>query len=227
MTIGSLAKPPPTFLEYKDSLGQYSFGYSAPGSARSEVRSIDGSTRGSYSYVDVFGNIQSAQYTADGENGFQITATNLPQAPKQIEDTAEVAAARIAHLKALEAASKLANENPEQNEQALAVEVARSANSVNKAQENMEQTVIQAQANSAMSPEAMKRSSSDEPQKAESNASKEDSTENSSAGNGAAMVKMLNQPSQDGSSAVRSQFFMEYSWEKNDQSFPTNSHVFP
>lgn len=110
---GSLAKPPPTFLEYKDSLGQYSFGYSAPGSARSEVRSLDGSTRGSYSYVDDAGVIQSAQYTADGEHGFRVVATNLPQAPRPVEDTPEVAAARLDHFKAFEEASKLAEENPD------------------------------------------------------------------------------------------------------------------
>ena len=111
--VGCLARPPPTFLEYKDTLGQYSFGYSAPGSARSEVRSADGSTRGSYSYVDGSGIIQSAQYTADVENGFQVVATNLPRAPVSVEYTPEVAAARLDHFKALEAAAKLAEQNPE------------------------------------------------------------------------------------------------------------------
>ncbi|XP_043289149.1 uncharacterized protein [Venturia canescens] len=162
--VGSLAKPPPTFLEYKDSLGQYSFGYSAPGSARSEVRSIDGSTRGSYSYVDVFGNIQTAQYTADGENGFQITATNLPRAPRPVEDTPEVAAARLDHFKALEAASKLADENSQQNELKSTADVARSShsNDIDKAGDNEKKPIIRAPANGAMSPEASKRSGSDE-----------------------------------------------------------------
>lgn len=94
------------FLGYQDSLGQYSFGYSAPGSARSEVRTSNGATRGTYSYVDEAGVIQIAQYVADGENGFRVIATNLPQAPLPVQDTPEVMAARTAHLQALEMATK-------------------------------------------------------------------------------------------------------------------------
>lgn len=94
------------FLSYQDSLGQYSFGYSAPGSARSEVRTSNGATRGTYSYVDEAGVIQTAQYVADGENGFRVIATNLPQAPLPVQDTPEVMAARTAHLQALELAIK-------------------------------------------------------------------------------------------------------------------------
>lgn len=97
---------PPVFLSYQDSLGQYSFGYSAPGSARSEVRTSNGATRGSYSYVDETGVIQTAQYFADSENGFQVIATNLPQAPLPVQDTPEVMAARTEHLQALELAAK-------------------------------------------------------------------------------------------------------------------------
>ncbi|KYM77596.1 Cuticle protein 6 [Atta colombica] len=97
---------PPVFLNYQDSLGQYSFGYSAPGSARSEVRTSNGATRGTYSYVDGTGVIQTAQYFADSENGFQVIATNLPQAPLPVQDTPEVMAARTAHLQALELALK-------------------------------------------------------------------------------------------------------------------------
>lgn len=108
---------PPVFLSYQDSLGQYSFGYSAPGSARSEVRTSNGATRGTYSYVDETGVIQTAQYVADGENGFQVIATNLPQAPLPVQDTPEVMAARTAHLQALELATKRDEEaqNHEEN----------------------------------------------------------------------------------------------------------------
>ncbi|TGZ57637.1 Cuticle protein 6 [Temnothorax longispinosus] len=114
------AKPPPpvpVFLSYQDSLGQYSFGYSAPGSARSEVRTSNGATRGTYSYVDGTGVIQTAQYVADGENGFRVIATNLPQAPLPVQDTPEVMAARTAHLQALELAAKRDEEaqNREEN----------------------------------------------------------------------------------------------------------------
>ncbi|XP_043527915.1 uncharacterized protein LOC122538155 [Frieseomelitta varia] len=72
-------------LGYQDSYGQYSFGYSAPGSARSEVRTSNGETRGVYSYIDDAGVIQTTQYTADSKNGFRVTATNLPQAPLPIQ----------------------------------------------------------------------------------------------------------------------------------------------
>ncbi|XP_014478932.1 PREDICTED: uncharacterized protein LOC106746651 [Dinoponera quadriceps] len=97
---------PPVYLGYQDSLGQYSFGYSAPGSARSEVRTSNGATRGTYSYVDKAGVIQIAHYVADGENGFRVVATNLPQAPLPVQDTPEVMAARTEHLQALEMATK-------------------------------------------------------------------------------------------------------------------------
>lgn len=107
---------PPVFLSYQDSLGQYSFGYSAPGSARSEVRTSNGATRGTYSYVDEAGVIQTAQYVADGENGFRVTATNLPQAPLPVQDTPEVMAARTAHLQALELATKRDEEAQNQEE---------------------------------------------------------------------------------------------------------------
>lgn len=63
-------------------------------------------TRGSYSYVDGAGVIQSTEYTADGQNGFRVVATNLPQAPVPVEDTPEVAAARAAHLFAVEEAAR-------------------------------------------------------------------------------------------------------------------------
>ncbi|XP_023288204.1 cuticle protein 6-like [Orussus abietinus] len=101
-------KPTEVYLGYQDSLGQYSFGYSTPLSARSEIRTADGATRGYYSYVDADGRIQSAEYTADANYGFRIAATNLPQAPLPVEETAEVAAARAAHLRAVEMAEKRA-----------------------------------------------------------------------------------------------------------------------
>lgn len=99
----------PIYLGYQDSLGQYTFGYSSPESARSEIRSIDGLTTGSYSYIDGAGIIQSARYEADSK-GFRIAATNLPQAPQPVVDTPEVQAARNEHLKLLALAEQLAQE---------------------------------------------------------------------------------------------------------------------
>lgn len=93
-------------LEYQDSIGQYSFGYSSPESARSEIRSADGFTRGAFSYVDDTGVIQTAKYTADSVNGFRIEASNLPQSPNPVQDTPEVQAARLEHFRAYKAALK-------------------------------------------------------------------------------------------------------------------------
>ncbi|EFN73849.1 Cuticle protein 6 [Camponotus floridanus] len=135
---------PTVFLGYQDSLGQYSFGYSAPGSARSEVRTSNGATRGTYSYVDETGVIQTAQYVADSENGFRVFATNLPQAPLPVQDTPEVMAARTAHLQALELATR-------RNEQAQSQENAQERKSegnqgdasVSKTQEQLEAKKVQ------------------------------------------------------------------------------------
>ncbi|XP_014602767.1 PREDICTED: uncharacterized protein LOC106786171 [Polistes canadensis] len=94
-------------LGYQDSLGQYSFGYSTLNSARSEVKTVDGAIHGVYSYIDDNGMIQSTEYVADND-GFRVVATNLPQAPLPVEDTAEVIAARKDHLNAFLIAEQMA-----------------------------------------------------------------------------------------------------------------------
>ena len=66
----------------QDELGQYSYGYGGGASgSKQEVRSFDGSVRGSYSYVDSKNELQTVDYTADALNGFRVAATNLPVAP--------------------------------------------------------------------------------------------------------------------------------------------------
>jgi hypothetical protein len=65
----------------QDELGQYSYGYSGGPSAKHEVKTADGVTRGAYSYVDGNGLVQSASYVSDPLNGFRVAATNLPAAP--------------------------------------------------------------------------------------------------------------------------------------------------
>ncbi|GLH10073.1 Cuticle protein 6 [Gryllus bimaculatus] len=65
----------------QDELGQFSYGYQGPLSAKQEVRTADGITRGGYSYVDAHGLVQSAQYVSDPVNGFRVAATNLPVGP--------------------------------------------------------------------------------------------------------------------------------------------------
>ncbi|XP_012233098.2 uncharacterized protein [Linepithema humile] len=145
---------PAVFLGYQDSLGQYSFGYSAPGSARSEVRTANGATRGTYSYIDETGVIQTTQYIADGEHGFQVIATNLPQAPLPVQDTPEVVAARTAHLQALELAARrdeeAQNQEIQENAQERKIEgnqsnalLSRSQEPEAKSVENRQQKVEQ------------------------------------------------------------------------------------
>ncbi|KAH8297545.1 hypothetical protein KR054_002299 [Drosophila jambulina] len=71
----------PTQRQYisQDQLGQYSYGYAEPLSSKQETRTLDGITRGSYSYRDAAGKLQTVDYVADNE-GFHVAATNLPKA---------------------------------------------------------------------------------------------------------------------------------------------------
>jgi len=64
----------------QDELGQYSYGYAGPLSAKSESKDAFGNVRGRYSYVDANGITQSANYVAD-DFGFRVAATNLPVGP--------------------------------------------------------------------------------------------------------------------------------------------------
>ncbi|XP_008558337.1 uncharacterized protein LOC103578877 [Microplitis demolitor] len=63
----------------QDSLGQYDYSYTGDTSAKTESRSLDGTTRGAYSYIDANGLLQQVHYIAD-HNGFRVLATNLPEA---------------------------------------------------------------------------------------------------------------------------------------------------
>jgi hypothetical protein len=101
----------------QDALGQYSYGYSGGPSTKAETKTLDGVTRGGYSYVDGNGIVQSASYVADDINGFRVAATNIPVGPNThvvhnvlvspvvggspvVADTPEVVAAKSAHLAA-------------------------------------------------------------------------------------------------------------------------------
>merc|ERR1711953_1455325 len=61
----------------QDDFGQYNYGYSDPISVKQEVKTADGVTRGSYSYVDANGIVQTVNYISDAM-GFRVAATNLP-----------------------------------------------------------------------------------------------------------------------------------------------------
>ena len=93
--------------------------YSGGPSAKSEVKTLDGVTRGSYSYIDSNAKLQTVNYVADAL-GFRVAATNLPvapvdngEAPKQVEDTEEVMQARAEHLAAI-AKARSESSDPEE-----------------------------------------------------------------------------------------------------------------
>lgn len=100
--------PANTQYHEQDSNGFYSYGYSADQSAKAEYLSLDGSSRGFYSYVDADGKLQTVKYEAGRSQGFKAAATNLPKAPKNpnrfaplpVRDTPEVQEAKKAHFEA-------------------------------------------------------------------------------------------------------------------------------
>ena len=101
----------------QDGYGQYTYGYSGGQSSKAESKTADGITRGSYSYIDSNGIIQSASYVSDPVNGFRLAATNLPgKVPTQVTDTPEVAAAKAAHAVAFNEAAAAAAAAPDSPE---------------------------------------------------------------------------------------------------------------
>jgi len=61
----------------QDDFGQYNYGYNDGSSVKQEIKTADGVIRGSYSYIDADGLVQSVNYIADAL-GFRVGATNLP-----------------------------------------------------------------------------------------------------------------------------------------------------
>lgn len=120
----------PVLSQYhsQDTLGQYSYGYNGGSSAKVESKSFDGITRGSYSYVDAEGRLQTVEYTADSVNGFRAAATNLPKASLSgISDTPEVALARAEHLRAFNEASLRAAAEPENQSNPQVAQISATA----------------------------------------------------------------------------------------------------
>lgn len=118
----------PVISQYhsQDTLGQYTYGYNGGSSAKVESKSIDGITRGSYSYVDAEGRLQTVEYTADSVNGFRAAATNLPKASLSgISDTPEVAQAKVEHFRAFNEASLRAAAEPENPQQVTQITAAQ------------------------------------------------------------------------------------------------------
>lgn len=67
----------PSQYHAQDEHGQYTYGYADGESAKAETRYADGTTKGSYSYVDDRGAVQAVHYTA-GADGFRAAGTNIP-----------------------------------------------------------------------------------------------------------------------------------------------------
>lgn len=93
-----LADPLPVYQQSQDTRnGVHAYSYAGGPSAKEEVRGLDGVTRGSYSYLDAHGILQSVFYVAD-EGGFRVAATNLPTDGDLPRETGEVLLAKNAHL---------------------------------------------------------------------------------------------------------------------------------
>jgi hypothetical protein len=111
----------PTTVQHhsQDEFGAFNYGYVDGNSAKEEIHTPDGITRGSYSYVDANGLIQRVDYIADPINGFRVAGTNIPVAPGTasvvIADTPEVAAAKAEFQKAFAEAEAAAAAAPEES----------------------------------------------------------------------------------------------------------------
>lgn len=95
------------------------------------MKTLDGVTRGSYSYIDANSQLQHVDYISDA-GGFRVAATNLPvdtnaapvdngQAPVPVDDTVEVKQARAEHLAAVARAQAEAGSSDDEND-SVAVE---------------------------------------------------------------------------------------------------------
>merc|ERR1712172_341050 len=107
----------------QDEFGNLNYGYTNINSVKQEVGNAYGGVTGGYSYVDANNQLQRVEYVADGL-GFRVADSRLPMAPVYDgvaptfnpeplvapEDTAEVKAAKAAHMAALEAAAAHAGE---------------------------------------------------------------------------------------------------------------------
>merc|ERR1711994_309148 len=135
---GAIDPAPSSQFHAQDEFGQFSFGHAGGPSARTEARNAYGVTTGSYQYLDSNGVIQTANYISDPVHGFRVAATNLPVGPAvpevvplvapvfdlplpvAPEDTAEVAAAKAAHLALLAEATAAERKRRDADEEAVA-----------------------------------------------------------------------------------------------------------
>lgn len=127
------------------------------------MKTLDGVTRGSYSYIDADSKLQTVNYVADSL-GFRVAATNLPtppvdtnapvsapaKAPLPVEDTAEVKQARAEHLAAVAKARSESSE-PEV-EELVAPEPVEDTEEVKQARSEHLQAVEEAKARTSAAP---------------------------------------------------------------------------
>jgi len=94
-----VAAPAATSSQFhaQDELGSYSYGYAGGPSAKTESKTPDGVTRGSYSYIDANGIQQTVNYVSDPVNGFRVAATNLPVQPASASVLPVAHALPVAH----------------------------------------------------------------------------------------------------------------------------------
>ncbi|CAL7937908.1 unnamed protein product [Xylocopa violacea] len=89
-----LSGPLSVYNQYQNTrTGEHAFSYAGGPSAKEEIKGPDGVLRGSYSYVDANGDIQSAFYVAD-DGGFRVAATNLPTDSNVEAEAAHILLAR-------------------------------------------------------------------------------------------------------------------------------------
>lgn len=93
------------FTQHRGKHHSIIFRHSGGPSAKEETRTADGITRGSYSYIDGHGLVQTTSYVSDPVNGFRVAATNLPVGPSS--PAAVVAAGPAGPLETPEVSFKL------------------------------------------------------------------------------------------------------------------------
>ncbi|KAK4886286.1 hypothetical protein RN001_002557 [Aquatica leii] len=101
IVINTSAKQEEGFVAVtQDTDGNYDFKYAVPGITRAENRDFLGNVVGAFSYVDTNGILRETQYTA-GVDGYHAFG---PDIPVPVEDTPDVAQAKLEHLSKLYAA---------------------------------------------------------------------------------------------------------------------------
>lgn len=134
------------------------------------MKTLDGITRGSYSYIDSNAKLQTVEYVADAL-GFRVAATNLPTAPvdnnkapvdngvapSPVEDTVEVKQARAEHLATVAKARSESSESEEapEAEELEAPEPVEATEEVKQATADHLQAVEDAKARNAAAPAAV------------------------------------------------------------------------